>query len=89
MAIPYRTANIFFVMAIWDPTTKFNSRQYFRLYGTKFKSGSIFAMVIWSPTTEFTPHRIFRYMVYNFEKLHVHVEIVSAWAGDETNNLQG
>ena len=37
MAIPYQTtkfksANIF-VMAIWGPTAKFNSRQYFRLYG--------------------------------------------------------
>ena len=24
-------------MAIWDPTTKFNSHQYFRLYGIKWK----------------------------------------------------
>ena len=37
MAIPYRTtkfksANIF-TMAIWGPTAKFNSRQYFWLYG--------------------------------------------------------
>ena len=36
MAIPYRTdkfksANMF-AMAIWEPTAKFNSRQYFRLY---------------------------------------------------------
>ena len=37
MAIPYRTAKLksanAFAMAIWDPTAKFNSRQYFRLYG--------------------------------------------------------
>ena len=37
MAIPYRTAKLksvnTFAMAIWDRTTKFNSRQYFRLYG--------------------------------------------------------
>ena len=37
MAIPYQTS-IFksanaFVIAIWGPTTKFNSCQYFRLYG--------------------------------------------------------
>ena len=37
MVIPYRTtkfkcANIF-IMAIKDPTAKFNSRQYFQLYG--------------------------------------------------------
>ena len=25
-----------FVMAIWDPTAKFNSRQYFRLYGISY-----------------------------------------------------
>ena len=29
----FKSANIFAV-AIWGPTTKFNSRQYFRLYGT-------------------------------------------------------
>ena len=38
MAIPYRTAKFKsanrFAMTIWDPTAKFNSRQYFRLYGT-------------------------------------------------------
>ena len=37
MAIPYRTAKLksanAFAMAIWDPTAKFNSLQYFRLYG--------------------------------------------------------
>ena len=37
MAIPYRTAKFksanIFAMAIWGPTAKFNSRQYFRLYG--------------------------------------------------------
>ena len=37
MAILYRTAKLksanTFAMAIWDPTAKFNSRQYFRLYG--------------------------------------------------------
>ena len=33
MAIPYQSANIL-VIAIWGSTTKFNSRQYFRLYGT-------------------------------------------------------
>ena len=36
MAIPYRSAKFksanTFAMAVWDPTTKFNSRQYFRLY---------------------------------------------------------
>ena len=36
MAIPYRTAKFksanTLVMAIWDPTAKYNSRQYFRLY---------------------------------------------------------
>ena len=36
MAIPYQTAKFkstnTFAMAIWDPTAKFNSRQYFRLY---------------------------------------------------------
>ena len=36
MAIPYRTAKLkstnTFAMAIWDPTAKFNSCQYFRLY---------------------------------------------------------
>ena len=39
MAIPYRTAKFkptnMFAMAIWDPTAKFNSRQYFRLYGIR------------------------------------------------------
>ena len=37
MAIPYQTAKFksanTFAMAIWDPAAKFNSRQYFRLYG--------------------------------------------------------
>ena len=37
MAISYQTAKFksanIFVMAIWGPTAKFNSRQYFRLYG--------------------------------------------------------
>ena len=37
MVIPYWTAKFkfanIFVMAILGPTTKFNSRQYFRLYG--------------------------------------------------------
>ena len=37
MAIPYQTAKFkstdTFAMAIWDPTAKFNSRQYFQLYG--------------------------------------------------------
>ena len=36
MAIPYRTAKFksanTFAMAIWEPTAKFNSHQYFRLY---------------------------------------------------------
>ena len=39
MAIPYRTAKFksanTFAMAIWDPTAKFSSRQYFWLYGTE------------------------------------------------------
>ena len=39
MVIPYRTTRFksanTFAMAIWDPTIKFNSRQYFRLYGTQ------------------------------------------------------
>ena len=30
----YKSTNTF-AMAIWDPTAKFNSRQYFRLYGRK------------------------------------------------------
>ena len=38
MAIPYQTAKFkstnTFAMAIWDPTAKFNSRQYFRLYSS-------------------------------------------------------
>ena len=38
MAIPYRTAKFksanMLVMAIWDPTAKFNSHQYFWLYST-------------------------------------------------------
>ena len=37
MAMPYRTAKFkstnTFAMAIWGPTTKFNSRQDFQLYG--------------------------------------------------------
>ena len=37
MAILYRAAKFksanMFAMAIWDPTAKFNSCQYFRLYG--------------------------------------------------------
>ena len=37
MVIPYQTAKLKFAntfkMAIWDPTAKFNFRQYFRLYG--------------------------------------------------------
>ena len=37
VAIPYRTAKFksanIFAIAIWGPTAKFNSRQYFRLYG--------------------------------------------------------
>ena len=41
MVIPYRTTKFksanMFAMAIWDPTTKFNSRQYFRLYGIQCK----------------------------------------------------
>ena len=40
VAIPYRTAKFkpanIFATAIWGPTAKFNSRQYFRLYGTCF-----------------------------------------------------
>ena len=36
VAIPYRTAKFksasIFAMAIWGPTAKFNSRQYFWLY---------------------------------------------------------
>ena len=39
MVIPYQTTKFksanMFAMAIWDPTAKFNSRQYFRLYGTE------------------------------------------------------
>ena len=31
----FKSANTF-AMAIWEPTAKFNSRQYFRLYGTYF-----------------------------------------------------
>ena len=38
VAIPYRTAKFksanIFAIAIWGPTAKFNSRQYFRLYGS-------------------------------------------------------
>ena len=38
-AIPYQTAKLksanTFAMAIWDPTAKFNSRQYFRLYSNR------------------------------------------------------
>ena len=41
MAIPYWTAKFkstnMFAMAIWEPTAKFNSRQYFRLYGIHHK----------------------------------------------------
>ena len=41
MAIPYQTAKFksgnIFAMAIWGPTAKFNSRQYFRLYGIIFE----------------------------------------------------
>ena len=34
MAIPYQTAKFnLYTMAIWDPTAKYNSCQYFRLYG--------------------------------------------------------
>ena len=37
MAIPYQAAKFkstnMYAMAIWSPTTKFNSRQYFRLHG--------------------------------------------------------
>ena len=37
MVIPYRTAKFksanTFVIAVWNPTAKFNSRQYFWLYG--------------------------------------------------------
>ena len=40
MAILYQTTKFksanTFAMAIWDPTTKFNSHQYFWLYGTHF-----------------------------------------------------
>ena len=40
MAILYRTAKFksanTFAMAIWDPTAKFNFRQYFRLYSTAY-----------------------------------------------------
>ena len=40
VVIPYRTAKLksanTFAMAIWDPTAKFNSHQYFRLYGIQF-----------------------------------------------------
>ena len=38
MVIPYQTAKLkstnIFAMAIWDPTAKCNSCQYFRLYGS-------------------------------------------------------
>ena len=38
MVIPYWTAKFksanIFTMVIWDPTAKFNSRQYFQLYST-------------------------------------------------------
>ena len=36
--LPNLNLPIFFVMAIWGPTTKFNSRQYFRLYGNFFNT---------------------------------------------------
>ena len=45
MAIPYLTAKLksanAFAMVIWDPTTKFNSCQYFQLYGIMGKRESI------------------------------------------------
>ena len=44
VAIPYRTAKFksanIFAIAIWGPTAKFNSRQYFRLYGTSMVIGA-------------------------------------------------
>ena len=37
MVIPYQTAKLksanIIAIAMWDPTAKFNSRQYFQLYG--------------------------------------------------------
>ena len=45
MVIPYWTANL--AMVTWGPTTKFNSRQYFRLCGSfcRLKSSQIFQKV--------------------------------------------
>ena len=56
MAIPYRTAKFksanTFVMANWDPTAKFNSRQYFWLYGIHWlndytKIGYVYALELY------------------------------------------
>ena len=50
MAIPYRTAKFksanTFVMANWDPTAKFNSRQYFWLYGIMEQTHPIKIIII-------------------------------------------
>ena len=53
MAIPYRTAKFesanTFAMAIWDPTAKFNSRQYFRLYGMCMVTLHLFNVIMCKP----------------------------------------
>ena len=43
--VPNRQINTF-AMAIWDPTAKFNSRKYFRLYGILTHAYSIIHMHI-------------------------------------------
>ena len=39
----FKSANIFAVV-IWGPTAKFNSRQYFQLYGTRNSEKNLEAM---------------------------------------------
>ena len=46
MAILYQTAKFksanMFAVAIWDPTAKYNSHQYFHLYGIILPSNNMF-----------------------------------------------
>ena len=56
MAIPYQTAKFKFAIAILGSTAKFNSRQYFQLYGTHahtiIHSLSLSLCLCWSGSQE-------------------------------------
>ena len=67
MAIPYQTAKLksanTFAMAIWDPTAKFNSRQYFQLYGSIIALINNYVIVSITSTLHFSPETNFDYIL--------------------------